>query len=213
VSTIKVNGNSTVPGSPFREADPPHPEDAYARSKWSAEQVLAEIARESKLLVSILRPPLVYGPRVRGNFLALWRAVAHGVPLPFTRIVNRRHLLYVGNLVHAMMALVDAPLDDGGTWLVADREAVSTPELVQRMGSALGHRARLVSMPVGLLAVGAAALGRREIVLRLAGTLEVDAAALVARIGPLPFTLDEGLAATARWWRRRTQEHPNRPGV
>jgi nucleoside-diphosphate-sugar epimerase len=203
VSTIKVNGESTVPGHPFRETDPPRPEDAYGRSKWDAERALADIARDSKPLLSILRPPLVYGPRVRGNFLALWRTVAHGVPLPLARIVNRRHLLYVGNLVHAIVALIDAPDYDGGTWLVADREAVSTPELVRRMGAALGHRARLVSVPVGLLAAGAALAGRHALMLRIAGTLEVDTTALAARIGPLPFTLDQGLAATAQWWKRQ----------
>jgi UDP-N-acetyl-alpha-D-quinovosamine dehydrogenase len=204
VSTIKVNGESTVPGRPFREADPPRPGDAYGRSKWDAERMLADIARGS-LLMSVLRPPLIYGPRVRGNFLALWRAVAHGVPLPFARIVDRRHLLYVGNLVHAIVALIDAPAYDGGTWLVADREAVSTPELVRRMGNALGHQARLVPVPVGLLAAGAALVGRRTLVPRIAGTLEIDAGALTARIGPLPFTLDQGLAATALWWHRRSQ--------
>ena len=203
VSSIKVNGEATEPGHPFRETDPPRPEDPYARSKWDAEQRLEAIARESRLTLSILRPPLVYGPHVRGNFLALWRAVAHGVPLPFARIANRRHLLYVGNLVHAIVALLDAPVYAGGTWVVADREAVSTPELVQRIAEALGVPARLIPLPLGLLSAGAAAIGRGTLLPRIAGTLEIDARALADRIGPLPFTLDQGLAATARWWRRR----------
>jgi nucleoside-diphosphate-sugar epimerase len=108
VSTIKVNGETTSPGRPFRESDPPHPEDAYARSKWEAEQRLREIADASGLTLTILRPPLMYGPRVRGNFLALWRAVARGAPLPFGRVDNRRSVLYVGNLVHAIVELLDA---------------------------------------------------------------------------------------------------------
>ena len=203
VSTIKVNGERTLTGHPFREADPPNPQDAYGRSKLQAEQALAEVAREARMRVTVLRPPLVYGPRVRGNFLALWRAVARGMPLPFARIVNRRHLLYVGNLVHSIEALADAPMYDGGTWLVADRESVSTPQLAQRIGEALGHPARLVPIPVGVLSAAAAMMGRAALMSRLAGTLEIDSRALTSRIGPLPFTLDQGLAATARWWRRR----------
>jgi nucleoside-diphosphate-sugar epimerase len=203
VSSIKVNGEATLPGAPFRESDVPRPEDAYGRTKWEAEQKLATIAGEARFALSVLRPPLVYGPQLRGNFLTLWRAVAHGLPLPFARIANRRSLLFVGNLVHAIVALVDAPVYDGGTWLVADREAVSTPELVQRIAAALGVTARLVPLPVRVLEAGAAVVGRRSLVRRIAGSLEIDARALAERIGPLPFTLDEGLAATARWWRRR----------
>jgi nucleoside-diphosphate-sugar epimerase len=116
-----------------------------------AEQALAEIARMSGMSCFVLRPPLVYGPHVRGNFLALWRAVERGAPLPLGRIGNRRNLLYVGNLVHAIIALLDSPLDDGGTWLVADRESVSTPELVNRIAAALKVPSPLSHLPVPLL--------------------------------------------------------------
>jgi nucleoside-diphosphate-sugar epimerase len=203
VSTIKVNGETTSPGRPFRESDPPHPEDAYGRSKWEAEQRLEEIAGASGMTLTILRPPLMYGPRVRGNFLALWRAVARGAPLPFGRVDNRRSVLYVGNLVHAIVALLDAPTETGQTWVVADRETVSTRELVRRVATALGKPARLVPVPVGLLSAGAAMLRRRDLVPRLVGSLEIDASALAARIGPPPYSLDEGLAKTAEWWRTR----------
>jgi nucleoside-diphosphate-sugar epimerase len=206
VSTIKVNGETTLPGRPFRESDPPHPEDAYGRTKWQAERALEKIAGASDMALTILRPPLMYGPCVRGNFLALWRAVARGVPLPFGRIDNRRSLLYVGNLVHAIVGLLDAPTHAAGTWVIADREAVSTRELVRRIAGALGKPARLVPVPVGLLGAGAVALRRRELVSRLTGSLEIDASALALRIGPPPYSLDEGLAATAQWWRTSRRE-------
>jgi nucleoside-diphosphate-sugar epimerase len=201
VSTIKVNGENTLPGQPFRESDPPRPEDAYGRSKRDAERTLDEIAGASGMALTILRPPLMYGPHVRGNFFTLWRAVARGVPLPFGRVDNRRSLLYVGNLAHAIVALLDARA--AGTWVVADRETVSTRELVGRMATALGKPARLVSVPVGLLAAGGVALGRRDLAPRLLGSLEIDASALASRIGPPPYSLDEGLAKTAEWWRNR----------
>lgn len=201
VSTIKVNGETTLPGRPFRESDPHHPEDAYGRSKWEAERTLEEIAGASGMALTILRPPLMYGPGARGNFLALWRAVARGVPLPFGRVDNRRSLLYVGNLAHAIVALLDAHA--AGTWTVADRETVSTRDLVRRIAIALGKPARLVPVPVRLLAAGAVVLGRRDLAPRLLGSLEIDASALASRIGPPPYSLDEGLAKTVEWWRNR----------
>jgi nucleoside-diphosphate-sugar epimerase len=203
VSTIKVNGDATLPGHPFHESDPPEPREAYGRTKWEAEQALAEIARSSGMSCFVLRPPLVYGPQVRGNFLALWRAIERGAPLPLGRIGNRRHLLYVGNLVHAIIALLDAPQDDGGTWLIADRESVSTPELVNHIAAALKVPSPLSQLPVPLLRAGAAVTGRRAMASRLVDSLEIDASALVKRIGPLPYSLEQGLAATAAWWRGR----------
>lgn len=205
VSTVKVNGDVTLPGHPFHESDAPAPREAYGRTKWEAEQALTEVARASGMSSFVLRPPLVYGPWVRGNFLALWRAVERGVPLPLGRIDNRRNLLYVGNLVHAIIALLDAPQDDSGTWLIADRESVSTPELVNRIAAALKIPSPISQLPVPLLRAGAAVTGRRAMASRLVDSLEVDTAALVQRIGPLPYSLDQGLAATAAWWRSRQE--------
>ena len=203
ISTIKVNGDATQPGHPFHESDPPKPHEAYGRTKWEAEQALSEIARSSGMSCFVLRPPLVYGPHVRGNFLALWRAIERGAPLPLGRIDNRRHLLYVGNLVHAIIALLDAPQDEGGTWLIADREPVSTPELVNRIAAALKIPSPLSQLPVPLLRAGAAVTGRRAMASRLVDSLEIDASALLQRIGPLPYSLEQGLTETAAWWRSR----------
>ena len=136
-STIKVHGESTVPGRPFRVDDKLDPRDAYARSKLDAETRLNAIAAGTALEPVVLRLPLVYGPRVKGNFLTLMDAVARGAPLPFGRIENRRDLLYVGNLVQAIVALIDARGSVAGAWLVADGEAVSTAELARRIAAAL----------------------------------------------------------------------------
>lgn len=201
VSTIKVQGETTTPGAPFRDDDPPMPEDVYAQSKWDAECALAALADGSPLALTVLRPPLVYGPHVRGNFLELWRTVARGVPLPLGLIGNRRQLLYVGNLAHAIVALIDVVPRAPGTFVIADREAISTPDLARRMAAVLGRRPLLLPVPAPLLSVAASATGRGAVASRVLGSLEIDAAALAARIGPLPFSLDDGLAATAQWWR------------
>ena len=205
VSSIKVNGAATPPGHPFHESDPPRPHEAYGRTKWEAEQARWDVAKSTGMSSFVLRPPLIYGPHVRGNFLALWRAVERGVPLPLGRIDNRRNLLYVGNLIHAIVALLDSPLDESGTWLIADRDAVSTPELVNRIAAALRIPSPLAQVPVTLLRAGAAVTGKRAMASRLVDSLEIDASALVQRIGPLPYSLDQGLAATAAWWRSRRE--------
>ncbi|MEP7274806.1 MAG: NAD-dependent epimerase/dehydratase family protein [Betaproteobacteria bacterium] len=202
VSTIKVQGESTEPGKPFRdEAVPLPPADLYAKSKWDAERSLAGIAEGGALALTILRPPLVYGPHVRGNFLELWRTVDRGVPLPIGLIDNRRQLLYVGNLAHAIVALVDVAPPAPGTFVIADLEALSTPDLARRMASAQGRRLLLLPVPAPLLSAAATLTGRAALATRVLGSLEIDASALAARIGPLPFSLDDGLAATADWWK------------
>ena len=202
-STIKVHGESTVPGRPFRAEDALVPNDAYARSKVDAEQRLAAIATGTSLDTVVLRLPLVYGPRVKGNFLTLLDAVARSAPLPFGKIANRRDLLYVGNLVQAIVALVDAPGTVGGAWLAADGEAVSTAELVRRIASALEVPPRVLNVPKPLVVLAARVTGRSALLARTVESLEVDASPLTRRIGPPFFTLDRGLAATAAWWRLR----------
>jgi UDP-glucose 4-epimerase len=202
-STIKVHGETTASGRPFRADDPFAPADAYARSKVEAERALAAIAAGTSLDAIVLRLPLVYGPRVKGNFATLLDTVAREALLPFGGVANRRDFLYVGNLVHAIAALVDVPDPLGGAWLVADGEAIATPELVRRVAAALGVTPRVPKVPRSLLTLAAAATGRGALLRRTVSSLEVDASPLVRRIGALPFTLDQGLAATAAWWRLR----------
>jgi len=202
-STIKVHGEETLPGRPFRADDPLDPQDAYARSKADAEQALAAVAAGTSLEAIVVRLPLTYGPRVKGNFLTLLDAVARCARMPFGRIANRRDLLYVGNLVHAITGLLDARGPVGGTWLAADGEAVSTADLVRRIASALEVPPRVMNLPASLLMLAGRALGRSALLRRTMASLEVDASPLVRRIGPPPFTLDQGLAATTAWWRLR----------
>ena len=199
-SSVKVLGDHSPNGRSLLDDDSPAPADAYARSKLDAEQALTQVSRETSLAVAILRPPLVYGPEVGGNFLRLWRAVARGVPLPLGRVSNRRSLLYVGNLVHAISELLDAREPARGTWLVADRECPSTPELVRHIAAALGVRARLIPLPASWMANAARLTGRQAVWTSLAGSLAIDARPLDAVVGPPPFSMIQGLAATARWW-------------
>lgn len=207
MSTVKVHGERSPLGGdgrarPFTEADAPAPADAYARSKWAAEQRLHAIAAGTPLAVTVLRPPLVYGPGVRANFLALLRAVDRGLPLPFGALRNRRSLLYVGNLVDAVRHCLQHAGAADRTFLVADGEDLSTPALVRALAKALGRPARLVPVPEAWLRAAGTLIGRRAALDRLCGSLHVCADAIGARLHwQAPFSVAEGLAATAAWYR------------
>ncbi len=201
-STVKVYGESTRPGKPFRAGDPPHPNDIYARSKAEAENVLWQACREHGIEGVVLRLPLTYGPGVKGNFLKLLEAIANGRRLPFAGVANRRSVLYVGNAVSAIQAALQSPRCAGETLPVADAQAVSTPELITKIARSLGLTPRLSRLPTSMLRAGAALMGRRGASLRLLGSLEVDSTRF-RELAPWtpPITLDDGLAATAAWWR------------
>jgi nucleoside-diphosphate-sugar epimerase len=188
VSSIKVNGEATPPDRPFRAADAPAPLDAYGRSKWRAEQALARVP---DLEVVVVRPPLVYGPGVRANFLRLLQLVDTGLPLPFASVRNRRSLIFVGNLVSLLVRCATLPGCAGKTFLAADGEGLSTPELVRRMGAALGRTVRLLPFPPALLPS------------KLSASLVADIADTRSVLGwQPPHSVEEGLLATARWYRK-----------
>ena len=201
MSSIKVNGEATE-ARPFTAADPPAPQDPYAVSKYEAEEGLAELARGSSVRVTILRPPLVYGPGVGGNFLALLRAVARGWPLPLGAVANRRSLLFVDNLADAVAKVMGEPTGECETFVLRDGEDVSTAELARRLGRCLGRPARLPPVPLSLLALAGRLTGRAAAVARLTGSLTVDDSAFRRRFAwEPPFTLDQGLETTAAWFR------------
>ncbi|MGH8708970.1 MAG: NAD-dependent epimerase/dehydratase family protein [Burkholderiales bacterium] len=167
------------------------PDDAYGRTKAIAEQALLQMPG---LEAVILRPPLVYGPRVKANFLALMRAVDRGWPLPLASIENRRSLVFVGNLADAILRCVEGSVVRK-TYAVSDGAPIATPELCRALGRALGRPARLFPFPPALLRLAPGAA-------RLAESLEVDDRAIREELGwRPPFTFDEGLRRTADWYR------------
>ncbi len=200
VSTIKVNGEGR--DKPYVETDAPAPEDAYAISKWEAEQGLRQIEQETGLEVVVLRPPLVYGPGVKANFRRLLDTVARGWPLPLGAIHNRRSLLYLGNFVDAIRTCVEHPAAAGQLFLIDDGRPVSTPELIREVARAMGRPARLLAVPVGMLEFAGALLGKRDAVKRLTGSLWVDSSLIRSRLGwTPPYSMAVGLAATVGAWR------------
>lgn len=201
LSSVKAIGEESG-AAPFDETTPPRPTTEYGRSKLEAERRLAEVTAATSLEVAILRPPLVYGPGVKANFRALLRAVDRGIPLPLASIRNARSLIYSRNLASAIVAVAATRGAGCSTWLVSDRSDVSTPALVRAIARALGRPPRLVPCAATLLELLGAAAGRRDSVRALVGTLQVDAAAIERDLGwTPPCSLEEGLGATAAWYR------------
>lgn len=194
VSSVKVNGERTAPGSPFTTSHPPAPEDAYGRSKWEAEKALLEATHGTELETVVVRPPLVYGPGMKGNLARLLRWVRLGVPLPFGAVANRRSLIALDNLVDVLVCCATHPRAAGETFLVSDGEDLSTAELVRRMGRAVGRPARLLPVPPACLRVVGALIGRGAEIQRLTGSLQVDIGPTCAKLGWRPVIgIDQGL--------------------
>jgi nucleoside-diphosphate-sugar epimerase len=201
LSTVKVNGERTFE-KPFVEDDPPAPNGAYAVSKWRAEQALQEIGKRRGLDFVIIRPPLVYGPGVRANFLMLLRLVDRGVPLPLGGIVNKRSLVGLGNLIEMILACLRHDKAAGQTFLVSDREDVSTPDLVRKIAHRLGRPCRLVFAPRFLLDFAGRVTGKSDSVKRLVESLQVDISKAKMLLGWRPtFSMDQGLDDAAKWFR------------
>lgn len=198
LSSVKVNGESTSGRAPFSEADVPGPQDSYGISKWEAERTLASIGGIEAV---ILRPPLVYGPEVKANFLTLLRVCRAAPPLPFGSVDNRRSLLFVGNLADAIRCCLSRPEVAGKTYMLSDGEDVSTPDLIRGLARAMNRPARLLPCPPGLLRFLGGLAGKGDAVARLLDTLAVDSRKIRQDIGwSPPFTLGEGLARTAAWF-------------
>lgn len=200
LSSVKVNGESTAV-QPFTENDEPRPLDAYGISKREAEDVLRRIGAETGMETVILRPPLVYGPGVKGNFLRLLRLIERGIPLPLASVNNRRSLIGVANLADAIVSCINAPAAAGKTYLVSDGEDISTPALITKIAGAMGRSPHLLPCPVTLLNFGATLLGKQAAAMRLTGSLQVDSSRIRNDLGWQPrYSLDQGLNATVQWY-------------
>lgn len=199
LSTVKVHGEGGA--ASYREEDPPEPADAYGRSKLEAEEKLAAIMSETGLEVVVLRPPLVYGPGVKANFLQLLKLVSCGVPLPLANVRNRRSMIFLGNLVDAIVACARHPRAAGQTFLVSDGEDVSTPELIRRVAAAVDRSPRLLPLEPSIIRFLGKITGRTSMFERLLGSLAVDSEKIRRELGwHPPFTMQDGLTSTANWY-------------
>ncbi|MET4001077.1 SDR family oxidoreductase [Marinobacterium sp. MBR-109] len=194
ISSIKVNGEQTPLGQPFTANDTPAPEDAYGISKWEAEQGLQQLASETGMEVVIIRPPLVYGPGVKGNFASMISLVKKGLPLPLGAIHNKRSLVAVDNLVDLIITCIDHPAAANQVFLAGDGHDLSTTELLRGVAEAMGKPSRLIPVPASMLKLGATMLGKKAVAQRLLGSLQVDISKARSLLGwEPPVSVEEGL--------------------
>jgi len=179
----------------------PEPEDIYGKTKREAELGLLEVVNNAVMGALILRPPLIYGPGVKGNFLSLMLACNRGFPFPLKNIKNKRSFLYLGNLVEALSLLVEVKNIANGIFLISDSDSISTPELIRRISFSLGRPSRLYPFPIWLLHLFGLICGKPGAITRLVGTLEIDASELKKTLGWTPsFNMIQGLEETAKWF-------------
>lgn len=201
LSSVKVNGEQTSKERVFTYSDIAKPEDPYGISKWEAEQALLKVSAKTGLEVVIIRPPLVYGPSVKGNFLSILQWLARGIPLPLGAVHNQRSLVGINNLVDLIVTCIDHPAATHYPLLVSDGRDMSTTELLRKLGIALSKPARLLPLSASIVEVSARLIGKRAAATRLLGNLQVDISKTkdVLDWSP-PVSVDEGLRETADWY-------------
>ena len=209
LSTIKVHGEGGE--GPYTESHPYRPHGDYAISKCEAEKALRAFATHNAMHITILRPPLIYGPGVKANFLKLLDAVSRGAFLPLGSVDNRRSLLFLGNLVDAILTTLRRSNAAGSTFMVADAKPVSTPELIREIADLMGTPSRLIPFPVGLLKLAGRAAKKSPQVERLTSSLWADTTEIQTRLGWQPkVSFRQGLAETVAWYRSRLGTTPPR---
>ncbi len=201
LSSIKVNGEETMPGSPFTEEDTFIPVEPYALSKYEAEQGLLKIASDSEMEIVIIRPPLVYGPGVKANFLSMMKWLYKGMPLPFGSIHNKRSLVALDNLVDLIVTCVNHPAAANQVFLVSDGEDLSTTELLNRVAVALGKKTWLLPVNQKVLEFCLMLIAKKDLAQRLCGSFQVD----ISKTRKLlnwtpPVSVDEELRKTSRYF-------------
>lgn len=197
MSSVKVNGEQTLPGQAYTEASTASPQDAYGQSKYEAEQGLIAIAGQTGMEVVIIRPPLIYGAGVKANFASMLNYVKRGIPVPLGAIHNKRSFVYLGNLLSLIECCVDHPAAANQVFLVSDGNDLSTTALLCSCAAALGVNARLVPVPQRLIELCAALLGKKAVAQRLCGNLQVDISKARTLLGWVPpVSVADGLRAT-----------------
>ncbi|WP_429231142.1 UDP-glucose 4-epimerase family protein [Aeromonas veronii] len=194
ISSVKVNGESTVDTRPFNHASPAAPEDSYARSKQVAEDGLRELATNSGMELVIIRPPLIYGAGVKGNFSSLLAIAKKNLPLPLGAIHNQRSMVALDNLVDLIITCVTHPHAANQTFLVSDGEDISTTQLLEMIARAAGKSSRLLPVPMSWLRLAGKLTGKQAVIERLCGNLQVDIIHTKVTLGwQPPISVEEGI--------------------
>ena len=201
LSTVKVNGEKTKEGFPLKNNSPSCPKDLYAKSKLKAEKILYSISQKEDLEIVIIRPPLVYGPYVKANFLKMIELVYKGIPLPFLSISNNRSMIYVENLVSFMIVCLDNDSAKNKTFLVSDEQTISTPNLIKLIAKFLKKNLNLFPCPVIILTLLGFLTRNSNKINKLTDSLEIDPQETYEIMDwRPPFTTEKGIKKTVAWF-------------
>ena len=201
ISSIGVNGKSTKDRGPYTEQDIEKPYNSYTTSKLFAEKALRKIEAETGMEVVIIRPPLVYGPHVKANFLKLLNLVHSGAPLPLARVNNQRSFISINNLVDAICECAVHPAAAGETFLVSDGPPLSTTRLLEKIFEAFDRPPKLFFFPEKIFKIGLMLMRKKNIYDRLWGSLAVDSSWIGKRIGWQPEqTFEQEIKRTVQWY-------------
>ena len=175
LSSVKVNGESSAHGNPFKSSDATSPVGDYAISKLEAEKELSALSLQTGLEVVIIRPPLIYGPGVKANFAALASAVRRGLPLPVGRVTqNARSMVSIDNMIDFISVCLQHPAASNEVFMVSDGEDVSTADLIRRMAKVYKRKIWLIPVPIAVLDKVAYLCSKQVVLRRLVGNLQVD---------------------------------------
>jgi len=200
LSSIKAIGEGA--SEPYTETSECRPENGYGESKREAELLILERAQGTSLEASIVRPPVVYGPGVKGNIARMMKLVRNGLPLPIRWLKARRSMVYVGNLVDALCCMVESQCPVEGIFHISDaEEALTTRETFLELGRFMGKKIIEVPVPAALLCLMGRVVDMGEEIKRLTRSLTTRGERLAAELGwQAPYSMQEGLSETVRWF-------------
>jgi UDP-glucose 4-epimerase len=204
ISSIKVNGERTEGFLSFKNTDIPKPEGIYAISKWEAEQSLHSIFKQTGLEIVIIRPPVIYGQQVKGNFYRLINFIDRGFPLPFGKVNNLRSYVALDNLVDLIICCINHPRAAAQTFLVADGEDLSTPDLIKKISFTLQKKPFLLNVPISFMKFAGNMIGKSKEINRLLSSLRLDFSYTQKLLGWKPsISIDKALPKTVNWYLKK----------
>ncbi len=205
ISSIKVNGEGTKSGFKFSTGAQSNLKDPYGISKYEAEQGLIELSQKTNMELVIIRPTLVYGPGVKGNFLSLLKLSKMGIPLPFGAIYNARSMVYLENLVDLIITCVEHPNAEGKIFLASDGDDISLSRLLGLIRKNMNKSARLFPVPAILFKLLGKLTGKGAVIERLIGNLQVDSSDAQKYLNWHPrYTVEQGIKTTVVDFEKRT---------
>jgi len=184
LSSIGVLGNNSGP-SAFTDESVPNPQAPYAQAKWEAEQLLHTLPNTMDKV--IIRPPIVYGPGVKGNFGKLLRLMKN----PLGAVNNKRHFIGIDNLVDFIITCIEAKQALNETFLIADKDVLTTTQLLKKLAKIMGTRTIFLPVPHACLEWLLTSMGKSKLAGQLLGNLEIKSNKAKALLDwEPPFTMD-----------------------